>query len=191
MPAPGVGRPAPRQRLDSAGYRRQAAGSHRSARTGRVAGDGQPAWLELPGGRLAAVRDNVLVTREFREAGSFDGQYRCAYHDNSMVSRTVISSDGTTLEMASELLIGRSTSGLSGTLADISAVLPPLHRELGVSLFDRGSGQIPRYLLILKTANGSLMIRQFYDHPMARDRLDSTSISFEGQNSVFCSPSSN
>jgi len=52
MPAPGVGPHAPRQRLASAGCRRQAAGSHRSARTGRVAGDRQPARLELLGGRL-------------------------------------------------------------------------------------------------------------------------------------------
>jgi len=52
MPAPGVGPHAPRQRLASAGCRRQAAGSHRSARTGRVTGDGQPARLELLGGRL-------------------------------------------------------------------------------------------------------------------------------------------
>src|SRR5262245_35034424 len=52
MPAPGVGPHTPRQRLASAGCRRQAAGSHRSARTGRVAGDGQPARLELLGGRL-------------------------------------------------------------------------------------------------------------------------------------------
>jgi hypothetical protein len=52
LPAPGVGPHAPRQRLASAGYRRQAAGAHRSARTGRVAGDGQPARLELRGGRL-------------------------------------------------------------------------------------------------------------------------------------------
>ena len=40
LPAPGVGPHAPRQRLASAGCRRQAAGLHRSARTGRVAGDG-------------------------------------------------------------------------------------------------------------------------------------------------------
>ena len=46
-------RTPPRQRLASAGYRRQAAGSHRSARTGWVAGDGQPARLELLGGRCA------------------------------------------------------------------------------------------------------------------------------------------
>src|SRR6476659_7607549 len=55
MPAPGVGPHAPRQRLASAGCRRQAAGSHRSARTGRVTGDGQPARLELLGGRLLGV----------------------------------------------------------------------------------------------------------------------------------------
>ena len=48
-PAPGVGPHAPRQRLASAGCRQQAAGSHPSARTGRVAGDGQPARLELLG----------------------------------------------------------------------------------------------------------------------------------------------
>jgi hypothetical protein len=54
LPAPGVGPHAPRQRLASAGCRRQAAGSHRSARTGRVARDGQPARLELLGGRLLA-----------------------------------------------------------------------------------------------------------------------------------------
>src|SRR5262249_23861824 len=47
MPAPGGGPHAPRQRLASAGCRRQAAGSHCRARTGRVAGDGQPARLEL------------------------------------------------------------------------------------------------------------------------------------------------
>ena len=40
MPAPGVGPHAPRQRLASAGCRRQAAGWG--------AGDGQPARLELP-----------------------------------------------------------------------------------------------------------------------------------------------
>jgi hypothetical protein len=55
MPAPGVGPHAPRQRLANARCRRQAAGSHRSARTGRVAGDGQPARLELLGGRLLGV----------------------------------------------------------------------------------------------------------------------------------------
>jgi hypothetical protein len=55
MPALGVGPHAPRQRLASAGCRRRAAGSHRSARTGRVAGDGQPARLELLGGRLLGV----------------------------------------------------------------------------------------------------------------------------------------
>jgi hypothetical protein len=58
MPAPGGGPPAPRQRLASAGCRRQAAGSHRSARTGRVAGDGQSARLELLGGRLLGVTDS-------------------------------------------------------------------------------------------------------------------------------------
>ena len=55
MSAPGVGPHAPRQRLASAGCCRQATGSHRSARTGRVAGDGQPARLELLGGRLLGV----------------------------------------------------------------------------------------------------------------------------------------
>jgi hypothetical protein len=48
MPAPGVSPHAPRQGLARAGGRRQAAGSHRSAPTGWVAGDGQPARLELP-----------------------------------------------------------------------------------------------------------------------------------------------
>jgi hypothetical protein len=57
-PAPGVGPHAPRQRLASAGGRRQATGLHRSARTGRVAGDGQPARLELLGGRLLGVTDS-------------------------------------------------------------------------------------------------------------------------------------
>jgi hypothetical protein len=61
MPAPGVGPHAPRQRLASAGCRRQAAGSHRSARTGRVAGDGQPARLELLGGRLLGVCQKELL----------------------------------------------------------------------------------------------------------------------------------
>jgi hypothetical protein len=56
LPAPGVGPHAARQRLASAGCRRQAAGSHRRARTGRVAGDGQPARLELLGGRLLGVK---------------------------------------------------------------------------------------------------------------------------------------
>ena len=36
--------------MASAGGRRQAAGAHRRARTGRVAGDGPPARLELRGG---------------------------------------------------------------------------------------------------------------------------------------------
>jgi hypothetical protein len=58
LPAPGVGPHAPRQRLASAGYRRQAAGSHRSARTGWVTGDGQPARLERLGGRLPGVTDS-------------------------------------------------------------------------------------------------------------------------------------
>src|SRR5262245_3643439 len=65
MPAPGVGPHAPRQRLASAGCRRQAAGSHRSARTARVAGDGQPAQLELLGGRLlGGKRETWLKTQE-------------------------------------------------------------------------------------------------------------------------------
>jgi hypothetical protein len=38
----------------------EAAGSHRSARTGRVAGDGQPARLELLGGRLLGVHSPTL-----------------------------------------------------------------------------------------------------------------------------------
>ena len=61
MPAPGVGPHAPRQRLASAGCRRQAAGSHRSARTGWVAGDGQPAQLELLGGRLPGVERSSSI----------------------------------------------------------------------------------------------------------------------------------
>jgi ABC-type transport system substrate-binding protein len=56
MPAPGVGPHAPRQRLASAGCRRQAAGSHRSARTGRMAGDGQPAWSCSGGGCSGCAR---------------------------------------------------------------------------------------------------------------------------------------
>src|SRR4029453_14281692 len=55
MPAPGVGPHAPRRRLARAGCRQQAAGAHRSARTGRGPGDGQPARLELLGGRLLGV----------------------------------------------------------------------------------------------------------------------------------------
>ena len=61
MPAPGVGPHAPRQRLASAGCRRQAAGSHRSARTGRVTGHGQPARLELLGGRLLGVAHRLCI----------------------------------------------------------------------------------------------------------------------------------
>jgi len=52
MPAPGVGPRTPRA---SGWPALDAAGSHRSARTGRVAGDGQPARLEVLGGRLLGV----------------------------------------------------------------------------------------------------------------------------------------
>jgi hypothetical protein len=44
-----VSPPAPRQRLASPVGSRQATGPHRRARTGRVAGDGQPALLGLLG----------------------------------------------------------------------------------------------------------------------------------------------
>ena len=67
MPAPGVSPPALGQRLDSAGYRWQVAGSHRSARTGRVAGDGQPARLELLGGRLLGVAALHFVFAQCRD----------------------------------------------------------------------------------------------------------------------------
>jgi hypothetical protein len=67
LPALGVGLHALRQRLASAGCRRQAASSPRSARTGRVAGDGQPARLELLGGRRLGGEDRyVLFSLSFR-----------------------------------------------------------------------------------------------------------------------------
>ena len=50
-PQHGVSPHAPRQRLASPVGSRQATGPRRRARTGRVAGDGQPALLGLLGGR--------------------------------------------------------------------------------------------------------------------------------------------
>jgi hypothetical protein len=54
-PQHGVSPPAPRQRLASPVGSRQATGPRRRARTGRVAGDGQPALLGLLGGSKNSI----------------------------------------------------------------------------------------------------------------------------------------
>jgi hypothetical protein len=67
-PQHGVSPHAPRQRLASPVGSRQATGPRRRARTGRVAGDGQPALLGLLGGLLQttlgdcfkSLRQNLL-----------------------------------------------------------------------------------------------------------------------------------
>ena len=64
-PQHGVRPHAPRQRLASPVGSRQATGPRRRARTGRVAGDGQPALLGLRGGDCSAGADGggVRVSR--------------------------------------------------------------------------------------------------------------------------------
>jgi hypothetical protein len=57
--------PRQRQRLASAGRSRQAAGQHPRARTGRVAGDGEPARLGLPG-RAGHQRSGAAAWRSQR-----------------------------------------------------------------------------------------------------------------------------
>jgi hypothetical protein len=60
-PQHGVSPHAPRQRLASPVGSRQATGPRRRARTGRVAGDGQPALLGLPGAMLYEYSSILLL----------------------------------------------------------------------------------------------------------------------------------
>jgi hypothetical protein len=67
-PQHGVSPPAPRQRLASPGGSRQATGPRRRARTGRVAGDGQPALLGLRGGTAANYSGGLLEEPEAKRS---------------------------------------------------------------------------------------------------------------------------
>jgi hypothetical protein len=61
---------APRQRLASPVGSRQATGPRRKARTGRVAGDGQPALLGLLGGAMAPWHQITTVREEQHQCSS-------------------------------------------------------------------------------------------------------------------------